>query len=70
MMKVYRNQLTGVREILVDRAGANVFYHERSDEVAFNKCCPMRDHTDRNCYESPTDQSAAEPDWHVCDARD
>jgi hypothetical protein len=76
MMRHYRDQPAGIRQMLGDWAGANELCRGSSDEATINKWCPIRDAIDAKllrlgmCYGRPTDQSAAESDWHTCDARD
>jgi len=76
MMRQYKDQPAGIRQMLGDWAGANELCRGSSDEATINKWCPIRDAIDAKllrlgmCYGRPTDQSAAESDWHTCDARD
>ena len=76
MMRHYKDQPAGIRQMLGDWAGANELCRGSSDEATINKWCPIRDAIDAKllrlgmCYGRPTDQSAAESDWHTCDARD
>jgi len=76
MIRHYKDQPAGIRQMLGDWAGANELCRGSSDEATINKWCPIRDAIDAKllrlgmCYGRPTDQSAAESDWHTCDARD
>jgi hypothetical protein len=75
-MRAYRNQPAGIREMLGDWAGANTLCRGSSDVATVDKWCPIRDRLSENleklsmCYGRPTDQSAADSDWHTCDGRD
>lgn len=75
-MSAHSDQPAGIREMLGDWAGANTLCRGSSDEATVNKWCPVRDRLSERlekmglCYGRPTDQSAAESDWHTCDARD
>ena len=76
MMRAYRSQPPSLRELLGDWAGANTLCRGSSDEATINKWCPIRESLSAKleklnwCYGRPTDQSAAESDWHPCDYRD
>lgn len=76
MMRAYKDQPAGIREMLGDYAGANTLCRGSSDAATIDKWCPIRDALAGKlekmgmCYGRPTDKSAAESDWHTCDARD
>lgn len=76
MMRAYKDQPAGIRQILGDYAGANELCRGSSDSATIEKWCPIRDALTAKleklgmCYGRPTDQSAAESDWHTCDYRD
>ena len=76
MMRLYSRQPRGIREMLGDWAGANTLCRGSSDVATVDKWCPIRDTLSDNlenlgmCYGRPTDQSAAESDWHTCDEHD
>lgn len=76
MMRAYRSQPPGLQELLGDWAGANTLCRGSSEEATINKWCPIREALSAKleklnwCYGRPTDQSAAESDWHPCDYRD
>lgn len=76
MMRQYRDQPPGIRAMLGDYAGAEVLCRGSSDEPTIKKWCPIRDALGVKlrglgmCYGRSTDQSAADSDWHTCEARD
>ena len=75
-LKAYSNQPLDIRTKLADYAGANILCRGSSDGVTIDKWCPIRDGISQDlshmgmCYGRPTDQSAADSDWHKCDERD
>ena len=76
MMRAYKDQPAGIRQMLGDYAGANTLCRGSSESASVEKWCPIRDalagklEKTGMCYGRPTDQSAAESDWHTCDHRD
>jgi type IV secretory pathway VirB10-like protein len=76
MMRAYRDQPAGIREMLGDYAGANTLCRGSSDAATVEKWCPIRDALSDKlqnlgmCYGRPTDRSAADSEWHTCDERD
>ena len=75
MMRAYKDQPAGIRQMLGDYAGANTLCRGSSESATVEKWCPIRDALAGKlekvgmCYGRPTDQSAAESDWHTCDHR-
>lgn len=75
-LKAYSSQPLDIRKKLAEYAGANTLCRGSSDGPTIDKWCPIREGISQElshmgmCYGRPTDQSAADSDWHKCDARD
>lgn len=74
--KNYADLPPKVLEVLSREEGADELCRGGSDQAVIAKWCPIRDQLVTKlqsmgmCFGRPTDQSEADSDWHLCDARD